>query len=376
MDVSEKMGLINRWPTEEVLTEADLKKLLESGVKLNHYFGIEISGQLHLGQGIGLMMKVADLQKAGVNCSVYLADWHSLINNKLDGKWENIQKGSEYVKEILIAGLKCVGGDHKKVKFVKGSELYNNDYWMTVIDVSKNISINRIMRSISIMGREEKDVTTFAQLMYPPMQAADIFFGEWNIAHGGMDQRKIHVIAREVAESLHNHQFKNKKDEVYKPIALHTHLWLGLLKPKVWPVPENLSKEEQQEIWTSMKMSKSKPNTAIFLTDTPEEIKAKIKDAFCPEKTVNFNPLLDWAKTIVFYNNKPLMINRPEKFGGNITFKNYEELEKAYTEGKLHPMDLKNAMAEFLINFLAPAREHFKDKEHLLKMMKDFMITR
>lgn len=373
MNVDEKPELIKKWPTEEILTEDGLKKLLESGEKLNHYFGIEVSGMLHIGQGIGCMQKIADLQKAGVNCTIFLADWHTWINNKLGGKWENIQKGCEYIKEILIAGLKCVGGDIKKIKFVKGSEVYNNDYWRTVIDVSKNVNINRILRSITIMGREEKEVTSFSQLMYPPMQAADIFFLGFNIAHGGMDQRKIHVIAREAAEKLTNHPFKNKKGEIYKPIALHTHLWLGLQKPNIWPIPKDMNK---QELWASMKMSKSKPNTAIFLTDSPEEIKKKINDAFCPEKEVEFNPIIDWLKCIAFYNNKIFTIKRPEKFGGNFEIKSFEELQKLYSNGKIHPLDLKNATADYLIKFLEPAREHFKDKQELIDMMKSFQVTR
>lgn len=373
MDIEEKIELIKRWPTEEILTEDDLKKLLESNEKIKHYFGIEVSGILHIGQGIGMMQKVADLQKAGIDCSIFLADWHTWINNKLGGNWENIQKGCEYIKEILIAGLKCVGGNEKKLKFIKGSEVYNNDYWRTVIDVSKNVNVSRILRSITIMGRDEKEVTSFAQLMYPPMQAADMFYLGFNIGHGGMDQRKIHVIAREAAQKIQSFPFKSKKGEVYKPIALHTHLWLGLQKPSIWPIPKDI---DRQELWTSMKMSKSKPKTAVYLTDSPEEIKEKIKDAFCPEKITDFNPIIDWLKCIAFYNNKIFTIKRPEKFGGNIELKSFEELEKLYSEGKIHPLDLKNAASDYLIKFLEPAREHFKDKGHLIEMMKSFQITR
>ncbi|HLE06949.1 MAG TPA: tyrosine--tRNA ligase, partial [Candidatus Nanoarchaeia archaeon] len=221
MDIEKRIELIKKWPTEEILTESDLRTLLENGVKLNHYCGFEVSGQLHIGQGIGMMQKVADLQKAGVNCSMFLADWHTWINNKLGGVWDNIQKGSEYIKEILTAGLKCVGGDPEKVKFIKGSDVYNNDFWKTMIDVSKNMTVNRALRSITIMGRQETELTSFAQLLYPPMQAADIFFMGFNLPHGGMDQRKIHVIARETAEKISN-GLKDKKGKPYKPIALHT----------------------------------------------------------------------------------------------------------------------------------------------------------
>ncbi|MFA5405737.1 MAG: tyrosine--tRNA ligase [Candidatus Nanoarchaeia archaeon] len=367
MKVDDKLKLINRWPTEEVLTEPDLRKLLEAGVKLNHYFGIEVSGRLHIGQGIGMVQKIADLQKAGVKCSIFLPDWHTWINNKLGGDWANIQKGSEYIKEILTAGLKCVGGDPEKVTFIKGSDVYNNDFWRTTIEVCKNMSLSRALRSITIMGRNEKDLANFAQLLYPPMQAADIFFMRFNLAHGGMDQRKIHVIARDVADKI-SCPFKSPKLGFYKPIALHTHLWLGLQKPSVWPVPKDADKTA---IKISMKMSKSKPKTCIFLTDTPDDIREKINNAFCPEREVEFNPLIDWAHSIAFLDG-PLRINRPEKFGGELVIDSYESLCRIYSEGKLHPMDLKNVMAELLIKLTEPARKHMKNKMHLVKMIESF----
>ncbi len=366
-----KLELFTKWPTEEILTGEDLKDLIKSGVKLRHYIGFEISGRMHLGTGIGCMQKVVDLQKAGVNCSIFLADYHAWINNKLGGNWDNISKAAEYYKEGFKASIKALGGDPKKVKFVLGSELYHNndDYWKTVIEVSKNISIARIMRSITILGRQEKDLTSFAQLFYPPMQVADIFIQGINIAHAGMDQRKAHVVAREVASKLKIKPLKGNK----KPIALHHHLWLGLQKPEVWPIPKDVNR---QDLLATMKMSKSKPKTAIYLTDSPEEIKGKIKGAFCPEKVVDFNPIMDWARNIVFYDKKPLLITRSDKFGGNLKIKNYAELEKAYMSGKLHPMDLKNAISEFLIKFLEPVRDHFKNKQELIKMMKGFQTTR
>lgn len=375
MDVNEKITLINRWPTEEVITQSDLKKLLDSGEELNHYIGFEISGKIHLGTGVGCMQKLVDLQKMGVKCSVFLADYHAWINNKLGGNWDNIQKAVSYYKEGFIACIKALGGDASKVKFVKGSDLYHNndDYWKTVIDVSKSMTIARAMRSITILGRKSKDLTSFAQLVYPPMQVADIFIQGINLAHAGMDQRKAHVVAREVAPKLTIKPLRNKNGELIKPVALHHHLWLGLAKPDAWPIPNGVNK---QDLWASMKMSKSKPKSAIFITDSPEEIKSKIKDAFCPEKEVEFNPIIDWCRNIVFFNNNSLKISRPEKFGGDIEFKDYESLCKVYSEGKLHPMDLKNGVAEFLVKFLEPVREHFSDKKNLLKMMDELTITR
>ena len=110
------------------------------------------------------------------------------------------------------------------------------------------------------------------------------------------------------------------------------------------------------------KMSKSKPNSGVYMTDTPSEIKKKINSAYCPEREVEFNPILDWAKYLIFYDkDSKLEIKRDEKFGGNIAYSSYEDLEKDYADKKLHPQDLKNAVAEWLIEKLAPARKYFED---------------
>jgi len=370
LSVEERLELIKR-NTEEVMTEEDLKKMLESGEKLKHYIGFEISGKPHLGHGLVCMSKVKDFVDAGAEASIFLADWHSWINNKLGGNMGVIKKvGVPFFKEALIAAYKCVGGNPKDLKFVLGSDLYHNNdlYWQTVIDVSKNTSLARIQRSITIAGRNEGEGVNFALMIYPPMQVADIFIQGVNIAHAGNDQRKAQVIAREVANQLKFSPLRNKKKEIVKPIAVHGHLILGLQKPSVWPVP----KENMQELWSQMKMSKSIPSSAVYMTDSIEETNKKIKDAFCPEGEIEFNPLLDWAKYIVFVGKQSkLEVKRPDKFGGDKTYSSYEELESDFADKKLHPMDLKNAMAIKINEILKPAREHFANPK--IKKLKDEM---
>ncbi len=364
MDTATKFDLIMAPPTEEVLTEGDVKSALDIGLPLKHYIGFEISGLMHLGTGLVTAMKIADLQKAGVDCSIFLADYHAWINDKLGGDLDLIKKTAvNYYKDAFKKSLEVAGADPDKVKFVLGSELYEkmgNDYWTTVLEVAKNVNLARIKRSITVAGRTEGETINFAILMYPVMQVADIFAQQVNLAHSGADQRKAHVIAREVASHLkYSMPLKRKHgnhEDIYKPIALHHHLILGLQEPPIWPIP----KDKLKETISAMKMSKSKPNTAVFLTDSEENIKRKLMGAFCPPKHAEYNPVLDWAKTIIFKLNKELTIERSAKFGGGLHFDDYKELEKLYLEGKLHPMDLKNAVADELIDILAPIRKHFE----------------
>lgn len=352
MSPEEKVKLITR-NLEETLTEDELKSLIESETLLKHYIGFEISGKVHIGTGLASMLKIKDLQDAGVETTVLLADWHTWLNKKLDGTLETARKmARDYFEEGMKAAALCVGADPDKIEFILGSELYEKigtDFWATVIKVSKATTLSRMMRSTTIMGRKEADIQDAAMLIYPALQAADLFSMDITIAHAGTDQRNVHIVARDVAKEL----------GFPKPVAIHHHLLKGLLKPAIWPIPE----DNRDEAVMALKMSKSKPDSAVFIHDAPEEIKRKINGAFCPEGEISYNPILDWVKHLVFYGpqGRTLGVKRPEKFGGDIEYKDYGSLEKDFAEKKLHPMDLKTAVAEWLIKKLEPARKYFED---------------
>lgn len=354
MTNDEKFNLITR-NLEETLTEEELKSLIGSGTPLKHYIGFEISGKVHLGTGFASMLKIKDLQEAGVQTTILLADWHTWLNKKLDGTLETARKmAREYFEEALKAAALCVGANPEKIDFVLGSELYEKlgpDYWANVIKVSKATTLARMVRSTTIMGRQESEISDAAMLIYPAMQSADIFALGINITHAGTDQRNVHVVAREAAKEL-NQQ---------KPVAIHHHLLQGLLKPTVWPIPE----DNREELVMALKMSKSNPDSAVFIHDSPEKIRRKLNDAFAPEGEINYNPILDWTKHLIFYpiasQGQALQIKRDEKYGGDINYTKYAELEKDYAQKKLHPQDLKVAVAEWLIKKLEPARKYFED---------------
>lgn len=377
LTTEEKIKLISR-NCQEILTEEDLKSLIESETQLIHYIGFEISGMVHLGTGLVSMGKIADFLKAGVKCQILLADFHSYLNNKLGGNWENIRWATEnYFKQGLIASLKCFGIDENQVEFITGKDLYQNNltHWETFMEVGKHVTLSRNLRSISIMGKKQGNDVDMATLFYPPLQVADIFTLKANIAHAGMDQRKAHVVARQVAKKLKINPLKNNKGEIISPIAIHQNLIAGLTGPESVDLKQN-----QEDVAIDMKMSKSKPNSAIFVHDTPDEIRAKIKKAYAPVGTIEFNPMIDWVKTLVFWGEETgeLRIERPEKFGGNVTYTKIANLIEDYKSEKLHPMDLKNALSEWLINKLEPARKHFETEgpKEGLKRMKEMLNTK
>ncbi len=360
--IDSKLKLITR-NCEEVLVKKELESLISSETKLKHYIGFEISGKVHLGTGLMSMGKIADFLKAGVECTIFLADFHSYLNNKLGGDWKNIRKATDgYFKNGLIASLRCFGVDEKQVKFVTGKELYENNlvHWETFMEVGQHVTLSRNLRSISIMGKKQGKDVNMATLFYPPLQIADIFTLRVNLAHAGIDQRKAHVVARMVAKKLTINPLKNNKGKVIAPIAIHQNTIAGLDGPGKTDLTQ-----DKDELAIDLKMSKSKPDSAIFVHDSPEEIEDKIKKAYCPPKEIEFNPIINWVKYLVFWGEPKgeFKVQRSAKFGGNKLYQCIDTLIDDYQEGGLHPQDLKNAVTDWLIAKLAPVREHFAKPE-------------
>src|SRR5215472_828504 len=111
MDINERVQLITR-NLDEVIGEKEVAGLLSQDIPLRHYIGFEISGRLHLGTGLVCMQKVRDMERAGVRSIIFLADWHTWINEKLGGDRDVIKRMAHgYFKEGLCASLKAIGGD-------------------------------------------------------------------------------------------------------------------------------------------------------------------------------------------------------------------------------------------------------------------------
>ena len=345
MDITEKVDLIQRPPTEEIVTQNELIELLKVNSSPKHYIGLEISGFLHLGSLISTGFKINDFIKAGVRCTIFLADWHTLINDKLGGDWEMISKVSKYYRDAF--NLIC-----PEANIVLGSDLYQEktEYWSELVKFTKHMSLARTMRTLTIMGRtENEEKIDLAKLLYPPMQAVDIHSLDVDIAHAGMDQRKIHMLVREI--------FPKMKWKV--PIAIHHKLLPGLSKP-----PENNNSQ------VLGKMSKSDPNSGIFIHNSDDEIRTKIKKAWCEEGNIENNPLLEISNQIIFHEYDNMKVVRPEKFGGDIEYSDYNQLKTDFVEKRLHPTDLKQTVGNYLVKIISPIREKLNLDEELFDAIK------
>lgn len=345
---------------EEIIGEEELLSLLESGKKIIAYDGFEPSGQIHIAQGLLRAITVNKLTQAGITFRFWVADWFGLLNNKMGGDLAKIRTVGKYFIEVW----KSCGMDLKNVEFVWTSDFITKhpEYWETVIKLSMNATVQRVLRCGQIMGREESTNNPASQILYPLMQAADIHHLGADIAQLGMDQRKVNMLARDIFPKL----------GFTKPVVISHHMLMGLSQP-----PSTDKKGADRAI--ELKMSKSKPNTAIFMTDTEDEVIRKFKKAYCPEKQVEDNPILEYCKYIVFERIEEFEIERDEKFGGNVTFESYSDLENAFVRGEVHPADLKTTTAKYINQLLEPTRRYFMENTEAKKLKEQvagFAVTR
>ncbi len=339
MDIDTRISIIKSEPTEEIITESDLRSLLETKSRPRHYLGLEISGMPHIGHILVAGKKINDFAKAGVETHVLLADWHTMANNKLGGDWERIIKVSDFYRKLFNEFC-------PKAKVVLGSDLYsgNDEYWKLVLQISRRTTMARATRTLIIQGRSEKDTLHVSQYIYPIMQSADIKALEVDIPHAGIDQRKVHMLAKEA--------FKEMGMEEIVPV--HHHLLPSLKEP-----PMISDQSDKEEIAASMKMSKSKPGSAIPILSTDEEIGQIIKTAWCPEGVTENNPVLELCKYVIFPISGVMEVNRDSKYGGDLRLGSFEELNGLFRERKLHPTDLKKAVAEALSSLISPIAKKF-----------------
>ena len=308
---------------EECVTDDELEELIKNNRKPKAYVGFEPSGLLHAGSLVP-MLKARELIEAGFEVVILLADWHGYINDKLGGNWDNLRAGVNYQKQMF--SVFCPG-----VQFRTASELVKQEgYWEMVLRVSKVSSLKRMRRALSIMGRNEEDGDTdMSKFFYPAMQVTDIYALDVDLALGGMDQRHAHMLARDVADKL----------KWSKPVALHT------------PLLGSLSGPGRMD--TDGKMSKSNPTGTLLIHDNEKVLTKKLSKAYCPPKREG-NPVLDIWQHLLEPALGNIVIERPEKFGGNLEFNSYSDLEESYLSGSLHPLDLKNGTAVALFQIVKP----------------------
>ncbi len=336
MDNEERFNLIKR-NTQEILTEDELRKLLEEKKHPKGYIGLATTGRVHIGYFIP-MMKVADFLKAGFHFKILLADIHAHLDDQKT-PFELLDHRVEYYKEVIEALISSLGADTKHLEFVRGSDFeLEKKYTLDMYKLSALNTFDRCKRAAAGVVRfgENPKVSGF---LYPILQALDEQYLDVDVQFGGIDQRKILAFARENLPRLG-----------YRPrVEVMTPMLPGL---------------------KGSKMSSSDEGSKIDLLDSPEIITKKINGAHCPV-AVEDNGVLAFVKHVIMQNKmdkgESIVIKRHEKWGGNITYNIYEKLEEDFLGNKLHPQDIKSTVAQEVNSYLEPIRKKMKGKEKLLE---------
>lgn len=335
MTPEQRFRLIKR-NTEEIITEQELKELLQKKKKPSVYLGTAITGKPHIGYFMWVL-KLADFLKAGFKVKLLLADLHGA----LDGTpWSLLEKRYKYYARVIPLMFKSIGADIKDFEIIKGSDFQKKqEYQFGILRMSTEASINDCRRAASEVVKFG-DNPKLCGLIYPIMQALDEIYLKVDIQYGGIDQRKMLMFAREFLPKI----------GCTRQIEVMTPMIPGLVGGK---------------------MSASDPHSKIDLADDENTVEDKIRRAYCEPGIIENNGILAFTKYIIMIlkqdRNEKFVVERPEKFGGNIEFRAYEEIEQAYKTKKLHPLDLKNTVAKEINKLLAPFRKQKKEIEKIAK---------
>ena len=335
MNTAERVRLVAR-NTAEVVEEDELRERLEEGDP-TAYVGYAPTGEMHIGH-FTTIRKLADFLRAGLEVKVLVADLHAHLDDE-KSPWELLEARSEYYQTAIEGMVEAAGADPEAIEFVRGRDLQlDPDYELALLRMAAETTISRAKRAGSEVVRQSEN-PKLGGLLYTLMQTQDVVALDADIAYGGIDQRGIYMYSREVLPEW-GHD---------KPVCMFAPLLSGL---------------------TGEKMSASKEDSGIWLTDDEETVCEKINDAYCPAGEREDNGVLEYLEYLVFpildERGESFVVERPDEYGGDVVYEEYDALEADFVEGELHPADLKPSAGKAIAEVIAPVRERILEEPGLL----------
>ncbi|XP_046910617.2 LOW QUALITY PROTEIN: tyrosyl-tRNA synthetase [Dermatophagoides farinae] len=322
----EKFQLISR-NVQEILGEDRMKEILKQR-DLKIYWGTATTGKPHIAYFVPLC-KMSDFLKAGCQVTILFADLHAYLDN-MKAPWELLKHRTEYYECLIKTVLESINVPLDKLKFVRGTEYQlSKEFTLDVYRLSSILTEHDAKKAGAEVVKQVQH-PMISSLLYPGLQALDEEYLKVDAQFGGIDQRKIFTFA-----------------EKYLPMMGYTKR-IHLMNPMVPGL-------------TGGKMSSSEEDSKIDLLDSAEDVKRKIKRAFCEPGNIEDNGILSFFKHVLFSLFNEIVVER--KFDGNITYTNYMDMEKDFQTQTLHPGDLKQCTEKYLNKLLEPIREKFKDPE-------------
>jgi len=332
MELNKRFELVKR-NTEEIVQDDELKIILKKKNPLA-YIGYAPTGKLHVGH-IFPIIKIGDFLKAGFSVKFLIADLHAFLDD-MKSPWNLLKLRAEYYKETVSALLESLNISTKNLEFVRGSDFQmDKKYQMDLFHLMGEVTLKRARRAAAEVVRFKED-PKLGGYVYPLMQILDPVYLKADVCFSGIDQRGIYMLGREILPKL-------KYD---KPTCVFTPLLPGL---------------------KGGKMSASDDSSKIGLLDSEKEIDEKINKSYCKAGEIKDNGILLFVKNVLFMVNDKFIVKRDEKFGGDLTYKDYIKLENDFRNGKLHPLDLKKAVSKEINNIIKPVRKKLENKKDLVK---------
>jgi tyrosyl-tRNA synthetase len=336
MDHEDRVELVTRNATE-VVEESEVAEILDRE-NPSAYIGYAPTGEMHIGH-FTTIRKLADFLRAGLDVTVLVADLHAHLDDE-KSPFDLLDARSKYYQEAIEAMIRSSGAATEDVTFVRGTDFeLDRDYSLGLLQMAAETTVSRVQRAGSEVVRQS-DNPKLGGLIYPLMQSLDVKALEADVAYGGIDQRGIYMLSREV---LPEHGAR-------KPTCVFAPLLSGL---------------------TGGKMSASDEDSKITLTDDPEAVRSKMEDAYCPAGEREDNGVLEYLKYLIFpvleEREEEFVVERPEQYGGDVVYREYDHLEADFLSEDLHPQDLKVTTGEYLVDILEPIRERFERQPEVLE---------
>lgn len=338
MDPNEKFNLIVDG-LQEVIGESELIEIIKER-NLRLYWGTATTGRPHIGY-LKPLLKLCQFLQAECEVTILFADLHAYLDD-MKSNWSQLKYRSLYYEELIKSTLVLLGAPIDKLKFIKGTEFQlSTEYTINVYKLMGKLSLHDAIKSGAEVVKQN-DNPKMASLLYPGLQALDEQFLNVDAQFGGIDQRKIFMMADKYLPQL---GYKKR---------------IHLMNPMV----PSLNSD-------GGKMSCSDINSKIDLLDSSKTIKKKINKGFCEEGNIDCG-LIKFIEMVLFpildIKKEKFIINRSEKHGGKIVYDKYSKLLDDFSKKDLHPTDLKLGISDWIIIFLKALRDRFSknDMEEIL----------
>eukprot|EP00026_Physarum_polycephalum_P005179 Phypoly_transcript_05209.p1 GENE.Phypoly_transcript_05209~~Phypoly_transcript_05209.p1 ORF type:complete len:575 (+),score=142.29 Phypoly_transcript_05209:231-1955(+) len=345
-DPATKLHLITR-NLQEVLGKDKLEATLKQR-DLEIYWGTATTGKPHIGYFVP-MTKIADFLRADCKVTILFADLHAFLDYQ-KAPWELLQLRTEYYEAVIKATLESIGVPIGKLRFVRGTDYQlSKEYTLDMYRLTSVVTEHDAKKAGAEVVKVS-DNPLLSGLLYPLLQALDEHYLNCDAQFGGVDQRKIFTFAEEYLPKI--------------GYAKRIHLMNPMVPSLSTRKQSDLDEKARAE---AKKMSASMQDSKIDLLDTSAVLAKKIGKVFCEVGNIEDNTLLTFVKMVLFplhsaaNENYQFEVTRAADNGGDITFKTFEELEKAFADKRVHPGDFKKAVISSLDVLLAPIRKRFED---------------